>query len=95
MTMEVQVTYSNTETGEHQHYASTLAEVAETFNGQWDDVADADDMIEIGVLLERVIGFATTKVSRIGWGQGGPQPFTITFYTENGAESCPHCRSRT
>ena len=63
--MEVQVIYNNTRTGEHQHYGSTLAEVAESFNGEWDELADDEDLIEIGVIQERVIGFGTTKVRRM------------------------------
>ena len=82
--MEVQVIYNNTRTGEHQHYGSTLAEVAESFNGEWDELADDEDLIEIGVIQERVIGFGTTKVRRV-------ETF-ITFQTEDGVESCPHCK---
>ena len=100
--MEVQVIYNNTRTGEHQHYGSTLAEVAESFNGEWDEIADDEDLIEIGVILERVIGFDTTKVRRIEYSEPldipGLSSFrlisdnAITFQTEDGVESCPHCK---
>ena len=104
--MDVQVVYNNVKTCEHEHYGSTIAEVQESFEGIGDHSIQNIKIANLfkprlGIpplvsTLTIEVGFATTTVSRVEYNKPLDIPVissnVITFQTEKGVESCPHCK---